>query len=148
MDVLVLGGTSFVGRGIVEDLLERGHTPTLFNRGRTGTDLFPGIERLVGDRAAGDYAALDGHRWDAVVDVNAYVPRHAAQAVAALGSHSGRYLFISTGLVYDHTLAADRITEASARVPATGNPNRSTTAHMAGSKWHARTTCARTSASG
>ncbi len=84
----MLGGTSFVGRVIVEDLLSRGHTPTLFNRGRTGADLFPGVARLVGDRESGDYAALAGHRWDAVVDVVAYLPRHVEQAVAALGNAS------------------------------------------------------------
>ena len=118
MDVLVLGGTSFVGRGIVADLVERGHTPTLFNRGRTGAELFPGVERLVGDRETGDYAALSGRQWDAVVDTCAYVPREAAQAVAALGDRSGRYLFISSGLVYDlAAAAADGITETSARLP-------------------------------
>lgn len=118
MEVLLLGGTSFVGRTIVEDLLERGHIPTIFSRGRTGTDLFPGVERLVGDRDTGDYAALEGRRWDAVVDVTAYVPRHVAEVVAALGDHRGRYLFISTGLVYDHTLATAGLTESSPRLPA------------------------------
>ena len=102
MRLLILGGTSFVGRTIVEDLLARGHTPTLFNRGRTGADLFPGVERLVGDRDNGSYAALDGLSWDAVVDVSAYVPRHVEQALAALGDRFGRYVFISTGMVYDH----------------------------------------------
>ncbi|MCW2763176.1 MAG: NAD-dependent epimerase/dehydratase [Marmoricola sp.] len=116
MQVLVLGGTSFVGRVIVEDLLSRGHTPTLFNRGRTGAHLFPGVARLVGDRESGDYAALAGHRWDAVVDVVAYLPRHVEQAVAALGGHDGRYVFISTGMVYDHVAAAGEITEDSPRL--------------------------------
>jgi 2'-hydroxyisoflavone reductase len=118
VDVLLLGGTSFVGRTIVEDLLERGHTPTIFSRGMTGTDLFPGVERLVGDRDTGNYAALAGRSWDAVVDVTAYVPRNIAEAVAALGEHQGRYLFISTGLVYDHSVAAEGLTESSPRLPA------------------------------
>jgi len=118
MDVLMLGGTSFIGRWTVEDLLARGHRPTLFTRGRTGTDLFPGVERLVGDRDSGDYAALAGRRWDAVVDVSAYLPRNIAQAVEALGDHAGRYLFISSCAVYDHTAATDEVTEATPRVPA------------------------------
>jgi 2'-hydroxyisoflavone reductase len=117
MDVLMLGGTSFVGRAIVEDLLVSGHTPTIFSRGRTGVALFPDVERLVGDRDTGDYAALSGRQWDAVVDSTAYVPRHVAQAVAALGGHQGRYLFISTGLVYDHAAASAGLTEASPRLP-------------------------------
>jgi 2'-hydroxyisoflavone reductase len=118
VDVLVLGGTSFVGRGIVECLLERGHRPALFNRGRTGADLFPGVERLVGDRDSGDYAALDGRSWDAVVDVTGYVPRHVSEVVAAVGDRVGRYIFLSTGLVYDRLAASGVITEASPRLPA------------------------------
>lgn len=118
MDVLVLGGTSFVGRAIVEDLLVRGHTPTIFSRGRTGTELFPTAKRLVGDRDCGDYTALQGRQWDAVIDVTAYLPRHVAEATAALSGHQGRYLFISTGLVYDHTAASEGPTESSPRVSA------------------------------
>lgn len=118
MDVLVLGGTSFVGRWIVEDLLGGGHSPTLFTRGRTGPDLFPGVRRLVGDRSTGDYAALAGGRWDAVVDVSGYVPRHVTQAADALAGHRGRYLFISTGMVYDHVATRTPITEDEPRLPA------------------------------
>lgn len=117
MDILMLGGTSFIGRAIVEDLLARGHTPTIFSRGRTGADLFPGVERLVGDRDTGDYAALEGRSWDAVVDVTAYVPRHVAQAATALTGHDGQYLFVSTGLVYDHAAAGVALTETCPRVP-------------------------------
>lgn len=106
MNTLVLGGTSFVGRWIVEDLLAHGHTPTLFSRGRTGAELFPGVERLVGDRSTGDYSALVGGTWDAVVDVSAYVPRHVTQVAEALQGASGRYVLISTGSVYDRALSA------------------------------------------
>jgi len=117
MHILVLGGTSFVGRGIVECLLERGHRPTLFNRGRTGVDLFAGVERVVGDRDSGDYTALAGRSWDAVVDVTGYVPRHVSESVAALDDRVGRYVFVSTGLVYDRSAASEVITEASPRLP-------------------------------
>jgi 2'-hydroxyisoflavone reductase len=116
--VLVLGGTSFVGRTIVEDLLARGHTPTLFNRGRTGPDLFPGVERLLGDRDTGEYAALEGGSWDAVVDVNAYVPRNVEEALAALGDRFGRYVFISSGMVYALQDVEGELTESSPRLPA------------------------------
>ena len=117
MRVLVLGGTAFVGRAIVDDLVGHGHEVTLFSRGRTGAELFPGLERLTGDRDAGDYAALAGRTWDAVVDVTAYIPRHIAQAGDALGAHAGRYLFISTGSVYDRMQAPDGLTEDTARLP-------------------------------
>jgi 2'-hydroxyisoflavone reductase len=101
MRILVLGGTSFVGRAIVEDALDGGHHVTLFGRGKTGTDLFPGVARLTGDRDTGDCAALAGDaRWDAVVDVSGYVPRHVRQAMDVLGDRVGRYLFISSHAVY------------------------------------------------
>lgn len=99
MRILVLGGTAFVGRAIVEDALRSGAEVTLFGRGRTGTDLFPGVPRLAGDRDTGDYTALADGRWDAVVDVSGYVPRHVEQAMAALAGRAGRYLFISSHAV-------------------------------------------------
>ncbi len=105
MDFLVLGGTSFVGRAVVEYALGHGHRLTLFSRGRTGAGLFPAAERRTGDRDTGDYAALAGSSWDAVVDVSAYVPRHVQQATDAVSSRAGRYLLISTVSVYDHVPA-------------------------------------------
>lgn len=117
MRVLVLGGTSFVGRAIVEDLLGRGHRVALFNRGRTGDDLFPAVPRLIGDRSSGDYAALSGGEWDAAVDVSGYVPRHVREAAGAVGDSVGRYLFISTGSVYDFSKAGASIDESFPRLP-------------------------------
>ncbi|WP_412539311.1 NAD-dependent epimerase/dehydratase family protein [Longispora sp. K20-0274] len=100
MRILVLGGTSFVGRAIVEDALRTGARVTIFGRGKTGTELFPEVPRLVGDRDTGDYAALADGSWDAVVDVSGYVPRHVNQAMDALGDRVGPYLFISSHAVY------------------------------------------------
>jgi nucleoside-diphosphate-sugar epimerase len=100
--ILVLGGTSFVGRAIAEDALRTGAGVTLFGRGRTGTGLFAGVPRLIGDRDTGDYAALHAGDWDAVVDTSGYVPRHVGQAMDALGDRAGRYLFISSHAVYRH----------------------------------------------
>lgn len=118
MDILVLGGTSFVGRAVVELALSQGHRLTLFSRGRTGGELFPDVERRTGDRGTGDYAALTAGTWDAVVDVSAYVPRHVRQASDALGERvARRYLFISTGSVYDVAGAGpDALTEDSPRL--------------------------------
>ena len=103
MRILVLGGTSFVGRAIVEDALRSGAEVTLFGRGKTGLNLFPEVARLIGDRDSGDYEALRAGRWDAVVDVSGYVPRHVDQAMDALGGRAGRYLFVSSHAVYQHT---------------------------------------------
>jgi len=117
MRILVLGGTSFVGRAIVDDAVASGHTVTLFSRGKTGTELFPDLERRVGDRQSGDYASLADSSWDAVVDVSGYVPRHVAQAADSLGDRVGRYLFISTGSVYDRSQGSDGMTEDTPRLP-------------------------------
>ncbi|WP_411144558.1 NAD-dependent epimerase/dehydratase family protein [Streptomyces sp. x-80] len=103
MKILVLGGTSFVGRAIVAEALREDAEVTLFSRGRTGTGLFPDVPRRTGDRDTGDYAALRDGSWDAAVDVSGYVPRHVGQATAALGDRVGRYLFISSNAVYART---------------------------------------------
>jgi 2'-hydroxyisoflavone reductase len=98
--LLVLGGTKFLGRAIVEAALDRGHEVTLFNRGRTNPDLFPEVEKLRGDRD-GDLSALSGRSWDAVVDTSAYVPQQArASAEALAGAAAGHYLFISSLSAY------------------------------------------------
>jgi 2'-hydroxyisoflavone reductase len=72
--ILILGGTSFVGRAIAEDAVRSGAGVTLFGRGQTGTDLFPGLTRLIGDRDTGEYGELRGGRGDAVVDVSGRRP--------------------------------------------------------------------------
>src|SRR5438270_10837327 len=74
MRILVIGGTSFVGRHMAQTALDRGHEVTLFNRGKTNPDVLPSAERLTGDRNT-DLSALDGRDWDATIDVCAYVPR-------------------------------------------------------------------------
>ncbi len=117
MRLLVLGGTVFVGRAIVEDALRHGAEVTLFGRGKSGTDLFPGVPRLTGDRDAGDYAALRAGSWDAVVDVSGYVPRHVGQAMDALGGRAGRYLFISSHAVYRRDGVLPGSTEDTPRRP-------------------------------
>jgi len=89
-----------VGRAIVTALTAEAHQPTMFSRGRTGVDLFPSVPRLIGDRDTGDYAELAGRSWDAVVDTSGYVTRHVGQAMDALGSRVGRYLFVSSHAVY------------------------------------------------
>ena len=117
MEILVLGGTSFVGRAIVDRALGLGYGVTLFSRGQTGAGLFPAVPRRLGDRSTGDYASLSDGTFDAVVDVSGYVPRHVQQAHAALSGRVGRYLFISTGSVYDRSQAAgDGMTEDTPRL--------------------------------
>ncbi|WP_295642749.1 NAD-dependent epimerase/dehydratase family protein [uncultured Methylibium sp.] len=96
MKLLVLGGTAFLGRHVVEAALAAGHAPTLFNRGRRAPGLFPALRTLVGDRN-GDAAALRGQRFDAVIDLSGYTPRHVATVLDALGTDAiGHYVFVSS----------------------------------------------------
>ena len=98
MQILVLGGTQFLGRHVVDAALARGHDITLFNRGQTRPDLFPDVEKLHGDRD-GDLAALEGRSFDAVVDTSGYVPRIVEETIDALGE-VGHYTFVSSISVY------------------------------------------------
>jgi 2'-hydroxyisoflavone reductase len=98
--LLVLGGTKFLGRAAVEAALGRGHEVTLFNRGETNPELFPGAEKLHGDRGH-DLSALAGRTWDAVLDPSGYVPEVVRTSTEALADSVGQYLFISSISVYD-----------------------------------------------
>jgi nucleoside-diphosphate-sugar epimerase len=97
--ILVLGGTGFIGPHIVTAALARGHTVTLFNRGKTHPGLFPDVEKLHGDRD-GHLEALANRKWDAVVDPSGYVPRIVKASAELLAPSVGHYVFISTISVY------------------------------------------------
>jgi 2'-hydroxyisoflavone reductase len=85
---------------MVRGALDRGHVVTLFNRGNN-EERFPELEQLVGDRD-GELGALEGRRWDAVVDTSGYVPRHVEDSARLLkAGGTPHYLFISTVAVYD-----------------------------------------------
>jgi len=101
MRVLVLGGTHFLGRHIVEALLARAHDVTLFHRGNTGLDLFPEASRVLGDRATDLDRLPPDARWDAVVDVAAYVPKDVAASAGTLRERAARYVFVSSVSVFD-----------------------------------------------
>jgi len=99
LDILVLGGTGFIGPHMVREALRRGHSVTLFNRGRSNNTLFPDLETIKGDRDNG-LDGLKGRKWDAVIDNSGYVPRHVQDSARLLAPNVGRYLYISTVSVY------------------------------------------------
>ena len=103
MDLLVLGGTRFVGRHLVRAALNYGHQVTLFNRGRSAPHLFGEVETLRGDRD-GDLSALRGRSWDAVVDTCGYVPRVVRASAGLLADAVERYVFVSSISAYRNPL--------------------------------------------
>ena len=101
MRILIIGGTRFVGRHLVDAALEHGHEVTLFNRGRSNPGLFPQLETIIGDREK-DVNKLAGRIWDAVIDVAGYVPRIVRLSAEVLSGNVVCYVFISSISVYDN----------------------------------------------
>jgi 2'-hydroxyisoflavone reductase len=99
MNILVIGGTKFLGRHLVNSALAHGHEVTLFNRGQTNPDLFPNLETIIGDREH-DIAKLSGRTWDAVIDSCGYVPRFVRESAVGLEGSVNRYVFISSISAY------------------------------------------------
>lgn len=111
MRLLMLGGTEFVGRAVVEAALRRGWDVTAFHRGRHPAP--PGVRSLHGDRtAAGGLAALAEGTWDAVVDTWSAAPRAVRDAARLLRGRAGRYVYVSSCSVYAWPPAAGYSEEA------------------------------------
>ncbi|MEN8148565.1 MAG: NAD-dependent epimerase/dehydratase family protein [Planctomycetota bacterium] len=99
MKLLVLGGTIFLGRHVVDDALARGHDVTIFHRGQHGAELFPEVERALGDRDGG-LDALTGRTFDAVIDTCGYVPRIVGASAEFFADATEHYAFVSSLSVY------------------------------------------------
>jgi 2'-hydroxyisoflavone reductase len=104
LKILVLGGTGLIGPPMVEYALARGHELTLFNRGKTNTQLFPDVEKLKGDRnddlSSIAEAVADGRRWDAVIDNTASIPRWVTASARLLAEAADLYLYTSSISAY------------------------------------------------
>jgi nucleoside-diphosphate-sugar epimerase len=102
MQILLIGGTRFVGYQLAWRLLAADHQVTLLNRGHTADPFGPRVERLIADRTTSDFGqVLQGRSFDAVVDFAAYTGADAQQSVATFGNgRVGHYIVISTGQVY------------------------------------------------
>ena len=99
MNILIIGGTRFLGRHLVTSTLERGHHVTLFNRGQSNPTLFPDIETILGDREH-DLARLTTRSFDAVIDTCGYLPRIVRLSAQALKDSIESYVFISSISAY------------------------------------------------
>jgi 2'-hydroxyisoflavone reductase len=105
MKLLVLGGTRFLGRHVVDAALAGGHQVTVFTRGKNAVPWGPRVRALIGDRdpaIAPGIQALEQGSWDAVVDLSGYVPRVVGASAASLAPRVARYLFVSSLSVYAH----------------------------------------------
>lgn len=99
MNLLILGGTRFLGRHLVDSTLARGHQLTLFNRGKSNPSLYPAIETIIGDREH-DLALLSTRSFDAVIDTCGYLPRNVRLSAQMLKENVGSYVFISSISAY------------------------------------------------
>src|SRR4051794_26217714 len=123
--ILILGGTGFIGPYQVQYALDRGHTVTLFNRGKTNPKLFPTVEKLIGDRT-GDLKSLEGRQWDAVIDNSVQTDPHWVTLTADLLKNSVRqYVFVSTRSVYSDLSRVPMTSEAPVFTEETANWDRS-----------------------
>jgi 2'-hydroxyisoflavone reductase len=101
-NVLILGGTNFIGRVLVEKMkTNTNYSLTLFNRGKRNAGLFPEIPQLHGDRETDEVNLITGNDWDFVIDLSGYYPVSFAKLLEALKGKVGRYIFVSTISVYD-----------------------------------------------
>lgn len=97
--VLIFGGTGFIGPHFVRVLRERGHTLTLFNRGKRNPGLFADVETLIGDRN-GQIDALKGRDWDVVIDDSGYFPAQVKATAELLKDRVQHYIFVSSISAY------------------------------------------------
>ncbi len=106
MKLLIIGGTRFLGRALVDEGLAAGHELTLFNRGRSDPELYSQVEQIHGDRD-GELGVLGGRRWDVVIDTCGYVPRIVRASTEFLAEAVEHYTFISSLSVYADPIPAN-----------------------------------------
>ena len=106
LDILILGGTGFIGPHEINYARSRGHKVTMFNRGKTAPGMFPDVEALIGDRDD-QLESLKGRDWDAVIDNSGFYPRHARLSAQLLHGHVDHYMFVSSISAYSDALTVD-----------------------------------------
>lgn len=103
MKILIIGGTKFLGRHLIDAALKNNHEVTLFNRGRKYADeKIPDVEQIHGDRNS-DLEKLDGKNWSAVIDTCGYLPQTVRKSAEFLSDKVNQYVFISSASVYSET---------------------------------------------
>ena len=97
--VLIIGGSGFVGKQVVNAFLNASKQVTILNRGNVA---LKNVEQLIADR--NDLNALEnvlkGRQFDVVIDTNCYTPQQAQNLTQALQSVTGNIIVISSAAVY------------------------------------------------
>lgn len=103
--LLILGGTSFIGRNLLEQLQDHPeYEVTLFNRGKTNSALFSDFKRIFGDRNTDDIQQISTQDWDYIIDLSCYYPASLEAILKCINKEKlKRYVFISTCSVYDNS---------------------------------------------
>jgi nucleoside-diphosphate-sugar epimerase len=97
MNVLVIGGTGYIGSHTVEELAQRGHRVFVFARGRTRARLPESVSLIEGDRHnKDDLVRARSHRLDAVIDINAYAREQTQSAINVFDGTVSRFVHLST----------------------------------------------------
>jgi len=108
--VLILGGTNFIGRNLIEALTKiHEYDLTLFNRGETNPDLFSDINLIKGDRNTSDISEISTKKWDYIIDLSCYYPDQINKTIEAVKHPLKRYILISTCSVYDNAAYNDML---------------------------------------
>jgi 2'-hydroxyisoflavone reductase len=101
MNVLIIGGTRFLGKHLADSLLRNNHNVTLFHRGKTAPpDDIMTCEEIIGDREQ-DLSLLENRSWDAVIDTCGFLPIHVRKMAETLKNNVSSYVFISSVSVYE-----------------------------------------------
>lgn len=100
MKILIIGGSQFLGRAIIDSAIANGHHVTIFNRGKTNPDFVPDNVTLIhGDRTK-DLHLLDDMHFDCVIDTCGYIPSIVKQSALYFSCKIASYCFVSTVSVY------------------------------------------------
>ena len=100
MNILIIGGSQFLGRAIIDSAIAKGHRITMFNRGNTNPDFTPKDVTIIHGDRANDLHRLDGMRFDCVIDTCGYIPSVVQQSSQYFSGKVNSYCFISTVSVY------------------------------------------------
>lgn len=101
--ILIVGGTNFIGRNLIERLLELNqYEITIFNRGITNPDLFPGVNKIIGDRNTPNISLIGNIEWSYIIDLSCFFPQSVKNTLATINPNVKRYIFISTCSVYNN----------------------------------------------